>query len=990
MGRRKKKKREYKKSKCNECEKVLLQQKLCPHENCNQCRSVYDICTCCEHNGQSRCDHGVCVRCLDKRGCLICEKDRERDYGDGFPPRHLRKNHIFFNLPNFCEPIHTPIEEESYSSLPPPFNQIQSNSLKIESHLGPPPIVSPKHKTTMQIEVELTPPPIKQTQTSSMEIQFDIVPPPLNQIHKDNSLPNSYPIFPIIFQHKDFPSLTKKEFLSFQCILFWNKCKDLDLKTYPSLTKTFFFKNKFDHILSLDDIKALFIAHQNKDIKATNYLFHSLKNKTSDRQNFDEQEKNCRKKVINTLVNEIIQFHKENSHLTLLQIFQEVCSNLDKSDPDFVRQSYFHPHLLTFSIQALKSSSECFQIINEDRDLLPREMNNLKHIILFSFLSGNTCELSTDLLQNFFKISNHLLDKTQKHIQKFKNGDLSTIKRQFKQKEIFSKTTETLIDQFYELHSVIWEGKKMSTRQKKNGEKEMHKTHYIPMTLKGFYNYFCVHEDFGPNCTTKNGEFRIPKITFFLKRKPYWIKKKDDCRTGFCQVCQETKAWIETFCRFIKKSKICKCGSMGCKGFKDSDSGIDNECLCKKCLKCQTSNLDSDLIEFMKYFSCSEIEMSGIVYPKLKCFLEPKDCLTCNIGTINKFFQKICPNFDITLIDSEIVVTTKIWEKKKVPHRRKDFTVDVLAVKKVQIVEFLQNFYKRFTKKSGFIWHYYCEKIQRNSYNEIIKKLQKGNFANVGMYVLDWAFDWTIKNSEKICGKEFFSNQKLQILSIVQYSAFLNDFHGVSNFILSDANVSKVAPNAMDDLTEQIFSLQKRNPKLEIVHLFSDGATNEFYNRKIFGNFKIIAKALSIIIVWHYFGSGHGKQICDSEIARLKVILDKLYPKSDSKKYSRNAKGIKKFCKEELKTWSCEGKQVKERKYFVRDNDTEDFSDDYERVADSTIFRCVMWDQNGNFYHKNQSCSCDHCIQNPFNSKCQIKNITGVWDYIPMKKVVEK
>ena len=129
-----------------------------------------------------------------------------------------------------------------------------------------------------------------------------------------------------------------------------------------------------------------------------------------------------------------------------------------------------------------------------------------------------------------------------------------------------------------------------------------------------------------------------------------------------------------------------------------------------------------------------------------------------------------------------------------------------------------------------------------------------------------------------------------------------------------------------------------------------------------------------------------GKNLCDSEFARLKIKLDREFVawlKENEEQFTKNAAGIHEFCEKKLKEWSCNGEQVKERKYHLREDNEEEF-EDFVPLKNVKCYRCVMWDQEGNFYRRNNSCSCEACVVRPLNSSTPtecLHNLSGPWTF---------
>lgn len=374
-------------------------------------------------------------------------------------------------------------------------------------------------------------------------------------------------------------------------------------------------------------------------------------------------------------------------------------------------------------------------------------------------------------------------------------------------------------------------------------------------------------------------------------------------------------------------------------------------------------------------------------------------CTECNLKDVESLCTKFCPLLfekikSLKPDDPNFQVHTKYWEKKENETSKSKYDLDDLRCKTVDVLTFLEDFFHFLTKKRGYIWHYYLYNLQNYHYKEMIKKMKRGDYGDSAMMlVLDWAYDWTIKKSKKVYAREFFKTEKLQILGITEFSFLEKKFDGCSNFFMSHQKIKKNAPNSIADLAGRILEAKKKNKNLKIVHLWSDGATNEFMNRKMFGNLQHITDLTGVIIVWNFFCSHHGKAICDSEFARFKTKLDTdfvgRYHEFVNEKVRLPAEGIYNFCDVVLReNWECNGNLIKSRDFHLRPFD-EPLFDDYKPVKDTNLSRCYMWDENRNFYRKCSSCSCVDCVLSPSQStSCKFSNLTGIFKIYKMKPVI--
>ena len=1047
MGRKKKKKRKKIKvrpeKKCFQCKENFKRDYLCKKHNfCPPCRKISDSCNCCGHiRAGECCDHGICFKkCIDKNyvfnttkcACFNHYDSRTRDYDEQilqkennpsptneniFPSSMFSKNENL-NLQTTMNLSSPPDEIQNLESPSSCFSFSDCCTKKNFSFSPPSSCVEPMHfpdacqnlQSTMNLpslpdeKQNLEPSPCCFSSCNCCtEQNFSFSPPPsfssFDEMHSDAEFipqtfefstsfdQDEYEIFPIKFFREDFPTFNLHNFLGLQCILYWDDCKLRDLFINPSYTHHFFIPTKYQKILTLPKVIHLFNLYEQGKINATDFLKFSKISQDEIDQNFDE------------FVKQITSFHTLYPNITFTNLLEQLVHRVFKVDPTFVSESYWHPSLLDFSIQSIRSSLDVLQIIERDENMTAREKIIFKHQILFTFLYNNTSFINSDLLQNFFSVSKHLLDRTLNHIEKFKSGETNDINLEYSDtREVYSDNAYDLIADYYEKYGVLFEGKKIVKGPTKiNGKREEHHKCFLPGTQDEFYQYFRVHPDYGPKCTKSDGTFEIPSKSFFLKQKPYWIKNHPKVRSGFCKYCYQVRENLPTFISILKRN--CCCGNVKkCPNFLDEFSELytdkNQKCNCASCLKCKVCNLtDSNVSNFMKILNCKEHEIHGIQYPKQDCYLHPQECSCsfCKLPDVDSLLEKFCSSSkDKIKYQDETKVEWKFFGKEKIKtSNTKHYMNETILTDTVDVFTFLEKFHSFLTKdNNGFIFHYYTYTMQNENYKEMIKGIKNGDYGDtVAMMVLDHANNYTVRDSKKLTSQQHFSDKKCKILGITQFYRFEDEFTGCSNFIFADQDIRKNNANALSEVDFFIEKMKTKNENLQTVHIWSDAASGEFFDRFVFGNFSKISKKHNVRIIWHYFASCHGKAICDSEFSRLKTKLDDQYIESA---FARNAQGIWNFCDKKLKNWKCEGTIITERKYFLRENNAKKLKD-YEGMTNARRYRCLMWDPMGFFFRKTVSCHCLHCVLIPnVETDCKIISTTGIFEKYDMKKIIKK
>ena len=74
----------------------------------------------------------------------------------------------------------------------------------------------------------------------------------------------------------------------------------------------------------------------------------------------------------------------------------------------------------------------------------------------------------------------------------------------------------------------------------------------------------------------------------------------------------------------------------------------------------------------------------------------------------------------------------------------------------------------------------------------MILNIQNGIYGDsVMMFTVDWAFDYTVKESKKEATTQWFSHKLCQILGIVEYSYCKGSYNCCSNFVFSDQYIQR-------------------------------------------------------------------------------------------------------------------------------------------------------------------------------------------------------
>ena len=223
-----------------------------------------------------------------------------------------------------------------------------------------------------------------------------------------------------------------------------------------------------------------------------------------------------------------------------------------------------------------------------------RERSKILNILICGMIFNNPNDLNDSKISSLINVSPYLIQKSREIVKNINQNQNFVLQREFKNREVFGEFTANIVDQFWENYTIAAHGNQTASKRLGNKKSETHPVKYIPCTIDEFYEQFVKNPKYGPICRTVRGELRIPKLNYFLKRKPYWMRPWKNFRTGYCGICMQGKTYHETFRCLIKRN--CSCGSLECKTFQHQTAcdpmmvgGICTDCskcTCNNCSEC--------------------------------------------------------------------------------------------------------------------------------------------------------------------------------------------------------------------------------------------------------------------------------------------------------------------------------------------------------------------------------------------------------------------
>lgn len=619
---------------------------------------------------------------------------------------------------------------------------------------------------------------------------------------EDRPAPPSEPSFPINIygNREDFGYLNEKQWIKFQCLICWIEYPHL-FNSDVSLSFLFhkFLRNINPKLYDNEqEIVSFFESYRNKQITIFNFL-HDIRQKTSDTiititPSFVNDKLN---NFVHTLV---LVFH-EYPELTLSAFLEKILILLQVSNPGIVTDFPVDINKFEFSLHAMSSIFSIVKNVNAHISN-SKETSDFLNKILCSILFDNSSSPCNKDMIEFLEVSQYFVNIARHNLEDYKSGLKTNFSRHYKPREVFHADTVLMIQAFFDKHTILPDGNQMCSKRRMNGqESRKHTMKLIPCTIQEFYELFVLLH--GDECKTCKNQHRVPKISFFMKQKPFYVRPLRKFRTGYCSICMQAKELIKTFRRFLLSH--CKCKKLNCPTIKheegcpqilDEDDFCEcSMCVCKNCKSCKVTDLTNSLYQFVTSLKCTSYTSEGRNYASLKCLTQK--CKKCQIKTYKDLLNCFCPSI-LKNLDKSLKVRTRIWEEEEVETTTKSgkFKVWVMQPQEMKIVDFLNLFVKKLIEKRGILWHHNVAYFQKNQFHKMVSNIKKGVYGSkTVILVTDWAENYAMKDGRKLTAKQYYKNRKTQILGMVLYFFDGTKYKAVSNFVLSDLNVEKKCSN---------------------------------------------------------------------------------------------------------------------------------------------------------------------------------------------------
>ncbi|CAF0830692.1 unnamed protein product [Adineta steineri] len=259
----------------------------------------------------------------------------------------------------------------------------------------------------------------------------------------------------------------------------------------------------------------------------------------------------------------------------------------------------------------------------------------------------------------------------------------------------------------------------------------------------------------------------------------------------------------------------------------------------RNCLCSYHENVNLLIKPLSKYIRCPGLKSLQEFSAALVCCETDENCMFGRCSLCENNFNN---NIAKYVIDSTQVINWYQWVLKDGYSRKVEFngTVeDCLAILKSKIGQFLTHVFIKRQQAS------YFEKMKTISNNEII------------CLQIDFSENFRIDVQDSIQSAYFSKNA----VSLITCYAWCSNIGYSFVYVLDNLTHDKYC---ISTALEHLFSkLKQQCQQLKEIHVFSDGATQQFKQKYLFRNLCRLAEDFQIELSWNFFATSHGKGVVD-------------------------------------------------------------------------------------------------------------------------------
>lgn len=274
--------------------------------------------------------------------------------------------------------------------------------------------------------------------------------------------------------------------------------------------------------------------------------------------------------------------------------------------------------------------------------------------------------------------------------------------------------------------------------------------------------------------------------------------------------------------------------------------------------------------------------------------------------------------------------------------------------------------------------HLKTARWQRERYQELIDRLPE--FPRTAVVTLDFAENYLCKFQSEVQSAHWSYKQVTILPSVLHYQCsncteIITDYVvAVSDDLQHDAAFAK---KTLQDVLKQ---LEDRG--VTDVHIFSDGCAAQFKSKLPFLHMtELVQEFPNIVIDRHFFGSGHGKSLCDSCGGVIKGCASRAV--ASGNEIIQSASDMHQYCNKNLNLPKQQTEQAHEchvKRSFMLYDATEiersGKADDYVTLAGCRkIHHFQPTREVGSLVFRHLSCFCKGCTDG--NGQCENAKFVG-------------
>ncbi|CAF2654996.1 unnamed protein product [Rotaria sp. Silwood2] len=260
----------------------------------------------------------------------------------------------------------------------------------------------------------------------------------------------------------------------------------------------------------------------------------------------------------------------------------------------------------------------------------------------------------------------------------------------------------------------------------------------------------------------------------------------------------------------------------------------------RSCLCAYHENINLLIKPLSRYISCSGLNSLQAFSATLVCCETDENCMFSRCSLCANNFDN---NITKHVIDFTQTINWYQWVLKNGFSRKVEFNgtiQDCLAILKSKVNEFLSHVFIKRQQAA------YFEKIKTNSTNEII------------CLQIDFSENFRIDVQDSI-QSSYFSKKSVSLITC--YAWCLNVGYSFV-YVTDNLTHDKYCVSAV--LEDLFLKLKQQYQQLKQIHIFSDGASQQFKQKFLFRNLCRLAADFQIKLSWNFFATSHGKGVVDA------------------------------------------------------------------------------------------------------------------------------